>query len=45
MRFNVLFNNIPVISGQLMGDNERLYAMEPRSQVIPTPSGLESQDR
>ena len=45
MRFNVLFNSIPVISGQLMGYNERLYAIEPRSHVIPAPSGLESQDR
>ena len=29
LRFNVLFNSIPVISGRWADDNERLCAMEP----------------
>ena len=30
LQFYVFFNSISVISGWCMGDNERLYAMEPR---------------
>ena len=32
-QFYVLFNSIPVISGQWMGDNERLCATEPYLQL------------
>ena len=31
-RFNIFFNSISVILGRCMGDNERLCAMEPRTQ-------------
>ena len=33
VRFYILFNSISVISGQWVGDNERLCALEPRVQL------------
>ena len=33
MRFFVPFNNVSVISGRWADDNERLFAMEPRSRL------------
>ena len=41
-RFYVLYNSISVISGQWVGNNERLCAMEPRLRLIRSqpPAGL-----
>ena len=41
LRFNVLFNSISVISRQWAGDNERLCAMNPVSDLKDL-TGLES---
>ena len=38
MRFYVLFNSSLVISGQWLGDNERLCEMEPCLQLKRPPS-------
>ena len=37
VRFYVLYNSISVISGQWVGGNERLCAMEPHLQLKRTP--------
>ena len=39
----VLFNSISVISGRWVGDNERLYAMEPRLRLKRFPPSARDQ--
>ena len=44
LRFYILFNSISIISGQWVGDNERMYAIKPNLQLKSSPpqAGLDT---